>query len=144
MADSRTYSINDVLVTIDGVRITGLAASDPVAVAFTEDDTTAVNGANGDVAFAYNNNNIAELTLQTLQTSPDNDVLNTKVNAILRARRGSLAIEVMDGRGRTLVVMAQAVPKKRPDVAMAPEVGSRSWVFHGRVDAYDVGSNELA
>lgn len=144
MADARTYSFNDVIVTVDGVRITGFADSDPVQLSLSDDDTIATNGASGDVAFSYKNNNIAELTLKLIQTSPDNAVLNDKVNTILRARRGSVAIEVLDGRGETIVVMAQAVPKKRPDVPFAVEVGDRSWVFHGRVDGWDVKGNELA
>jgi len=144
MADARTFSINDVIVSVDGVRISGLSNSDPVQCTLKGDDTALTDGCNGDVAISHLNNNSADLTLKTLQTSPDNAVLDAAFKAILDARRGSFALEVFDSRGETLIMMSQAVPKKRPDVSMAPEAGEREWQFHGRVDAWNVKGNELA
>ena len=141
---ARNYSLADVFVTVDGILITEFADGDAIGIELTDDDTTATNGANGAVAFSFKHNNVAEVTLTILQTSLDNARIAERVDAILTARRGSVAISVVDGRGSTLFASSQAVPKKRAAISMATEAGSREWVFSAAVERYVLGGSELA
>ncbi len=140
----RNWSLADVFVTLDHILIEEFADGDAIGIELTDDDTMATNGANGAVAFSFKHNNIAEVTLTILQTSVDNQRIAERVDAILAARRGSIAISVIDGRGTTVFSSSQAVPKKRAPMPMAAEAGSREWVFSAVAETYQLGGNELA
>ena len=141
---TNTYSFDDVLVLLDGIGITEYETGDGISISLADDDTVATQGTHGLVTFAHKPNNIAEITLKIAQASEINDYLDEKVREILRARRGSLSLSVVDGRGQSLFVANQVVPKKRPDMAFAIEPGSREWVFTAAVDRYQIGGNESA
>lgn len=145
---ARIWSLADVYVTIDGVLITEFGDGDAISIALADDDVVGIVGANGAVAYSFKHNKIAEVTLNILQTSRDNKRLNDLVNQILLDRRGSLSIEVVDGRSKegeeTVFTSSQAVPKKRPDMPFATEAGQISWVFLAAVERYQLGGSEEA
>ena len=143
MGVPRSWSLADFGCIIDGVRVSEYTDGDAVALSLADDDCVMTQGHNGAVCFSYKPGGGAELTLTLLQSSADNTRLAAKVDAILAARRGSLAISVVDGRGDTKF-SGQGVPKKRPDIKAATEVGSTEWTFLVAVGAYNVAGNEEA
>lgn len=63
------YNPNDTTLTIDGVYMTGLG-EDMITFAFQEERFTPVVGAQGDVVVNETNNNLADMTISVLPSSP--------------------------------------------------------------------------
>jgi hypothetical protein len=144
MGITRSWSAADHFVTLNGQIVGEFPDGDAVSVTLTDDDTMIVQGANGSAAICYKHNKILEITVNLLQTSYDNDRLQVLADELLEARRGSIAIEVRDGRGETVFSCPQAAIKKRPDYTMATEAGSVAWVFHGKAELFKISGNESA
>ena len=140
MGIPRQYSMSDVRVTLDGEMLTEFADGESIKLSFTDDDTVSTNGANGASAIAFKHNNVIDLGITLLATSPDNAVIASKFKTILDARRGAMDVVIADGRGDTIVA-GRAAPKKRSDVTFGTEVGSREWALSLHVSEYTVAGN---
>lgn len=141
MGIPRLFSASDVRVTVDGELITEFAEGDAISIEKTDDDADGVNGANGATALYFKYNNLADMTLTLLQTSPDNALLQAKYAALQEARRGGITVVVEDGRGESVFV-GRGLIKKPPPHAYGTEVGSREWAFILAIEKYALGGNE--
>ena len=120
----RAYSLDEVVASIDGRRITEFAEGDAITVSFTADDVEAIQGSGGAVVFSDKNNNIADVTLNIVQGSPANQWLSELANA----RRG-FDFVVQDARARGTLVSGRGRVRKRPDVTFADVAGQVEWAL---------------
>lgn len=145
---ARVWSMADVACIVNGLAITEFVDGDAISITLDEDDIVVTQGQNGAVSFAFRPNSVAEVTLNILQGSPDNKTLNDLIDSVLGARRGSLSIDVSDGRSNnaneTLFSSSAAQCMKRPDMNFATETGPVAWTFKAFVDVFNFGGNELA
>lgn len=119
-AIARQYNLDDVSLQLGGFIISELTA-DGMSVATDEDKIVAVQGSHGSVAVSNKFDNLAEMTISVMQTSPTNAqltaLLNTTFNVYMR-----------DNLGQDVVKAEQARIMKRPDLEMGEEPGAREWV----------------
>jgi hypothetical protein len=138
------WSKSDLLAMVDDVAVTEFPDGDAVSCTLTGDDATMVMGCNGGAAACYRSVNVAEITIRVLSGSQDAERLMDVVDALRLARRGSVAVEIADGRGNSRVTISQAIIKKRPDVNFGDEAAAVEFVFSGVPEVYYAGGNELA
>lgn len=74
---SKSFSLEDAILTIDGIEITGYEnAQDSISIAPAGDDGSITHGINGQGVFVHSSNRGATVTIKTLQHSEINETLN--------------------------------------------------------------------
>jgi hypothetical protein len=118
-----TYNPSDILVTVNGVPVTGYSdGTDVIGVDYESDFVGDAVGVTGEGAFVEMNDHRATITLKLLATSLMNDVLSGLV-----AANTEFAMSMTDERGTTIAAGAACRIQKLPVVAFGNEVGEREW-----------------
>lgn len=126
MADLHTYDPAKVVVTFNGLRLTGIQK---VTVKRDEDAVMKHVSTDGTVTRAINRHRGGEVTVDIVQSSPTNDILSAfaQDDEDLALLTGVLQVE--DLFGTTLEYAGHAWIKKTPDSNFEKEVQDRAWVF---------------
>lgn len=122
------YSPDQVIITLNGLHITGKAEDEFLTITRAEDDTTISIGADGEAAVARNKNDSAQITIKLMASSAGNDILQAAY-AAYKAIGAVSVIMIKDLNGRSLFLAERAVPVKFPDVSFAKAQGSVSWTW---------------
>lgn len=125
MPNFGAYSADEVTIVFAGRPLTGKADGNFVSIEPGADSMTKYVGAGGDVAFAFNADKSATVTVTIMQTSPDHAFLSS-----CEASRLIASIEVKDlSSGLTLCRGDKATVMKRPTVARGKEIETHEWAF---------------
>lgn len=135
-AEARLFSLDEVTVQLGDFLMNEFSA-DGVEIAADEDRLVATQGSHGSVSVSKKFDNVSELTLSIMGSSPNNSIVNSLLDATFR-------VLVRDLNGDDLVTSPQARFLRRPDMAFAEEQGSRELVIKLFNDDRTYGGNVLA
>lgn len=134
---SRTYSSKKVVITFNGVLITGLGDATFLTVAKNSDGMELKVGADGESAVAESPDESGIATVTVLNTSPSNDYLSTCANQKTRG-----VFQAKDLSGRMLVNAPDCWVKKMADITKSKSVESSAWAFEsGDMNMNNAGNN---
>jgi len=137
------FNLDEVLVTAMGVPVMEFQEGDSVAVEYTEDDWTVVQGHGGMVMRAKRPNAIAEMTLSLMQGSLSLDLIRQAADADRLTGRGALPSSVVDTNGQTRMSCEASWLKKPMSIGFATEPGAVEVVLVCSGAKIAVGSNRL-
>lgn len=122
-----TYSAADVLVTVNGVPITGLVEC---RVRHGADRYSLQKGIDGTAAYSRLNDDTGEIDIEIMQTSLSNAHLEVIYKLDEAGNAGVVPVVVNDLNSPTTVhAAATARIKKHPDATYGREGTSRVWTF---------------
>jgi hypothetical protein len=136
-----TYDPSKIIVTWNGIRITGFAPGEFVQVEPNADLYSTTVGAGGEVARSRNPDESAKVTLTLLGTSRVNDLLSAKMKQDKLSNTGWGALLIKDLLGTTLVTSSRCWIERMPTVGMGAEVPTRQWVMRAAELNVLVGGN---
>lgn len=139
----RTYSLDEVVVSIDGRRITEFATGDAISAELDDDDWAVTQGSHGAVIRARKHNNVATVTMNLTQGSPSNQWLSELAAADLEAG-SAFDLLIMDARATRSFLAGRAWVKKRASLAFGDEAGQLEWVFTVGDVRLSHGTNDVA
>ncbi len=138
----KTYDPKAVVVTFNGIPITGFTDGDFVQVAVANDAFAKKVGANGEVGRARSNDDTAEVTITLMQTSPSNKLLSDVHNLDKATGAGKGPLSIKDLNGESVWYFPDAWIKKAPDFTRGKEIADVAWVFDtGQPSESDMGGN---
>jgi len=143
MANSLTYSPDQVTVTFTGANIHGFIDGSFVKAERDESAFFLQIGADGEYARARNKNKAGKVTIILQQTSVSNDVMAAaaKLDELNSGGHGALIIK--DLNGTTLLNAKEAWVDKIAPLDFGKDLGQREWVLRtGLLDIF-VGGNPL-
>jgi hypothetical protein len=121
---SRSYSSKAVVITFNGVLITGLGDATFLTVAKNTDGMELKVGADGESAVAISPDESGLATVTLLNSSPSNDFLSQCANQRTRG-----VFQAKDLSGRMLINAPDAWVKKMADVTKSKSIESSAWAF---------------
>lgn len=123
------YSPDNVLLSWDGIPITGYAKDTFIEVEREEDSWLTYVGSLGDVCRTKNLNKMGKVTVTLMATAPVNTLLAAKAQDDEDHGQDSGPILLKDLSGALQVDGADAWVMKRPKIERAHESGTIQWVF---------------
>lgn len=125
----KEYRPNDVVVTWNGIPITGFADGTFINAERDNPSWTSGTGSDGEGFRAKSSDQSGTVTITLLQTSAANDLLAAAaaVDELAGANVGSLLIK--DNSGRTILTAQTAWIEQPASVEFAREVTNREWVI---------------
>lgn len=134
---AKTYNPKDILVSVNGVPVTGYAdGTDVISIDYETDFVGDMVGVTGEGAFVEHNDRRATITLKLMATSPMNDVLSALV-----AGNVEFAVSMTDNRGTSVAAGASCRVTKLPQVQYGNEIGVREWPIRSLEFVENVGGN---
>jgi len=130
-----TYRLQDIILTLGGVRITGAGDGDKISIATNSDDWSLTVGADGEATRSYLNNKSARITLSIQYGALINSFLLDLRNADVETGDGVVPMSMTDLRNRTdggtgtELSAPEAWIVKLPDFALGREVGTVEWII---------------
>ena len=125
----RTYDAAQVVLTINGVAISGYADGTFISVEREEQSFTKVVGADGTTSRAKSNNRSGSLTLTILQTSPSNDVLSALLAQDELNNDAVVPVLIKDNTGKSRLFSATGWVQGMPTVEYGKEISNREWTI---------------
>lgn len=129
MGQTRNYNAAEVSVIVGTRRLTALAEGTFVSVTRDEDSFTKQVGADGEVTRARTNNRAGAIEITLLQSSPDNEYLQTLNIADELTGQGAVPVTVIDSSGTYKAFCAQAWVRKPADNELGRDAGERTWTL---------------
>lgn len=136
-----TFDPKQLLISIGGVPMQGLADGTFISIERQEDAYTAVSGADGQVARVKSNNAIGTLTLTLMQTSSSNQVLSAFALADQRNNGGTFPVLIKDLQGTTLIFSAEGWIQRMPTIEYSKDMSNREWIITLSELTYNIGGN---
>lgn len=128
----KVYDSSEVTVNFAGVPLeSGYADGEFVRIAKENDDFTAVEGTDGEIARSKTNSRLTTVTLIFLQTSDSNDKLAAirELDRLGTNGAGIGPLTIRDRQGRQVFFAESAWIQKVPDVSFDREATSREWTL---------------
>ena len=125
----KNFDAKDVIVTVAGSVLTGLADGTFVNAARTNDSFATVTGADGEGARSQSNDKSGTITITLLQTSASNDILSAAHNLDELQGDGVFPVLIKDLNGTTLIQAETGYVQKPADAEFGREVGEREWII---------------
>lgn len=129
MAGVKSYSSKKVVITANGVPITGFVDGSFVNVSPNSENVFRTVGADGEVSRSLSADNTNNVTITLQQTSLGNDILNGFAIADKLDGSGAFALSVADLSGRTIHFWPEAWVNNDPEEDFGTEVGERGWTI---------------
>ena len=123
------YHTDQVVVTWNGINITGYAADTFVEVERDEEGFTSYVGSLGDVCRTKNMNRMGKITVTLMASASVNDLLAAAAQDDEESGLDYGPIQVKDLNGTMRADGAEAWIEKRPKIERAKEAGTIQWVF---------------
>lgn len=125
----KTYSPKKVLISFNGVPLSGFADGTFIEVDRASDTFKTEVGSDGEGARTALADKSGTITVTLMQTSASNDVLSNALLTDELTNLGTGACFIKDASGRTLCAAAEAWVMKPAKAGFAKESGSREWVI---------------
>jgi hypothetical protein len=138
-----TYSSQQVVVSVTGVPMTGVADGDFCKITRDEDAFHKVIGADGLASRSRNANQGGTITVILQSTSPSNAVLSALATTDELFATGVGTVVVKDLSGSTVCVAQNGWVKKKPEITLAQEQNNREWVIDCDRLTMNVGGNPI-
>lgn len=137
---AKTYNAKKVIITYNGIPITGFADGTFLTITPARERSTKKVGADGEVARSKSNDHTHEVTFTLLQTSASNNYLSNLLEVDRLTDVGAYPLQVVDLSGTTLHFWDAAWIKQEADGEFANEISDRAWVLDtGQVAANVTG-----
>jgi len=120
----KTYNPAEVAVIVGGFIMSGFADGQFVNIVPNADLFELTVGTDGEATRSAQNNKSAQITIDFMQTSESNAVLES-----VAASGASFPLLVKDGSGSTIYSAVSAWVRRRPDATFDRTATSRSWVL---------------
>jgi len=141
---TRGYDPALVILTVDGVDISGFADGTFVNVSRNVDAFELSVGADGESTRAKSNNRSGKFAFTLQQTSPSNDYLNSLANSDEQSNQGVVPVQVKDAGGNSLHSAEKAWVLKKADAGYSKTTENREWVLEtGNLTHNPGGNSEL-
>lgn len=128
--DTRTYRLANVLISIDGLPLSGFGESDAITFTPRSDLFESVTGADGEVTRSASNDLSQDIALVLMQTSPALALLEARLALIRVGAPGDIfTIYVNDIEGRETVLAQQTWIQRAPDLAFGKAAAEREWAL---------------
>jgi hypothetical protein len=124
-----TYDPSQVVITVDGAALSGLAAGTFVTVSRSTDTFTTVVGADGEVTRVKSADRSGTLSVVLTQSSNSNAVLAALAARDELTSNAVFPIQVKDNSGTSIFFSSEAWIKKPPDGSFGDTLGTREWTF---------------
>ena len=121
-----TYAPKEVVLQIQDYQLPGLVS---ISLAWEVPPFTMVRGIRGITTRVKNRNSAATITVETLQTSVANDVLDSIVKQDLATGQAKLNVTLKDLSGRFGIQSRQGFIQARPTVGFSNTSDNRVWVI---------------
>lgn len=138
-----TYSPSDILITVNGFPITGLAEDDFCNVEKRTNDAELTIGVDGEGALSRSKDESGDITISCAAHSAANDIMMAAY-AAFKAIGAVSAIFVKDLNGRSLHVAERAFPEKLPPKKYGKKAGDMVWKWTTDKLVSNIGGNNLA
>lgn len=125
----RTYDAAQVILTVNGVEISGYATDTFVSIEREEPSFTKVVGADGTTSRAKSNNRSGTMTITLSQTSPSNDYLSALLAADELNNSGVFPVILKDVSGQARFFSGTGWIQGMPSVEYAKEISDREWLI---------------
>lgn len=125
----RTYDAAQVILTINGVEISGYAADTFISIEREEPSFTKVVGADGTTSRAKSNNRSGTMTITLSQTSPSNDYLSALLAQDELSNSGVVPVILKDISGQSRFFSGTGWVQGMPTVEYAKEISDREWLI---------------
>lgn len=131
MALFAEYSPKDVVVSWNGINITGFAEDSFIRLSRNSDLVERVVGAGGDVSLTKIADRTGTVEIELMQTSPTNALLSAFAVAqeSIVGLDGISNFSIVDPSGSVLAVAINAWLEAYPDVDLGSGQTSRTWTF---------------
>ena len=129
MSDVKTYNPKEVIITWNGIPLSGFADGTFAAFVRYVDAFEKHVGSDGAVSRAKSADRSGHATVTLAQTSPSNDLLSVSATADELTGRGVGVLGCTDLSGRTKLMGALAWIKKVPKAEFGKSIANREWVF---------------
>lgn len=126
---THTYDAAQVILTINGVQISGYAADTFISVEREEPSFTKVVGADGTTSRAKSNNRSGTMTITLNQTSASNDYLSALLAQDELTNEGVFPVIVKDISGESRFFSATGWVQGMPTVEYGKEISDREWLI---------------
>lgn len=126
----RTYNPKQVIVTINGSRVTGIADDTFINVEPNADGTTTVVGCDGEINRAINVDQTYKVTLTLLQNSPWDKTLYDIWTKDQNEGTGFFPLNVKDIMGHELFNAPTCWVEKPANWQRGKDINKREWALH--------------
>ncbi|QDP60440.1 MAG: putative structural protein [Prokaryotic dsDNA virus sp.] len=134
-----TYSPSEVLLEVSEYQITGF---DKISVKKNSPAFTMVKGIRGKNSRYRNKDTSCTVTVDIIQTSIVNDVLNQVLQEDLRTNSARLTLSLTDQLGSSKIVSRECFIEDYPEMIYSGEIGFRRWnIICLSTDLFRVGGN---
>jgi hypothetical protein len=138
---ARTYDPKKVLVTVNGVPLSGFADGDFVSAEFGDNEWSVVTGADGEATRVKMNHPEGTITITLHATSKSNDWLTTVTNIDNLSGISPVAIFIRDTNSGTQIFARECSVQQKPAVTFGRDLSNREWAFvTGRLEVELGGS----
>jgi hypothetical protein len=125
-ASVSTFAPKDVTLQVNGYTLPSIVS---VTLEWTNPPFKMISGIRGATTRVRNKNSSATLSVEFLQTSISNDLLNSIINQDLILGTGRLVVTLSDLSGRSSLMSTQAYVQSRPSVEYSNQANNRVWQF---------------
>lgn len=138
----KTYDPANVIITFNGVPLTGFADGEFITITSPSERFTKVVGADGLVSRAKSNDNTHEVTVTLTGTSISNDYLTGIVALDRYGNAGKGALQIADLNGTALFAWEEAWIRQPSDVSFDKTITDKAWTFDtGQATIESYGGN---
>lgn len=142
MSFFRNWDNSQIIISLGGVQLLGLASGTTVKVARMTPTFKSTVGSGGDVVRSRSRDKRATVTITVLASSPANDYLSSLHATDMATGNGVQPLLIKDLNGSTVIDSAQAWPTQPPDAEFSDEQPTRDWVIEcADADMFIGGSN---
>lgn len=124
-----TYNLKEVIITVNGIPMSGFGDNDALTVEYQEDAWTTKTGADGEVVRSRTNNEVALFRLTLMQTSEANQVLQAAILLDKAIGRTLFGVGMVDLNRSEVLSGTDCYIQQSPQRQYNKEAGEREWVI---------------
>jgi hypothetical protein len=125
----RTYDPSQVVVSVNGIPVSGFADGTGVKVSRSNNLYEKVNGMDGHTSRSKSMDRSGEISITLAQTSPSNTVFSTLAMLDETSNAGVCIVAITDLSGSSQYATASAWIRKPADAEFGKTISNREWVF---------------
>lgn len=137
----KTYDPAQVIITVNGIIISGYADGTFVTVERDSDSWSKQIGADGDGTRSKSNDKSGKITISLMQSAESNEVLSALALLDEQTGGGAVPVLIKDNSGTSLHVAETAWIVKPATAEYGKEAGPREWVFDTDILISNIGKN---
>jgi len=125
----KTYNLKEVILTVNGIPVSGFGDGDAVTVEFSEEAWTMVVGADGEVTRSRTNNESGSFQVTLMQTSEANGIFQQWMQQDKLFGRALVGVTLTDTTRGEVIAATQCWIEQTPSREFNRDAGSRVWTI---------------